>query len=191
MPSPFSTCTGQLIEKSRKTAKHVVDQPDFLFTPPRPPSLFLRYPQRRQQTSLEIGNILIAWRTLYFLRPFHVQGRCSPSFTVNLVPFGSSRIRLYYPRITPRRIVFHYAQLMVIPRRVWSLRMNAVRDSPGCRGFTTSLTLTSPFRVRRCGGYYQQRRYASRGNRLLHGVLRRSLASLRGCPEAAVVSLER
>lgn len=169
----------------------MVDQADFLFTPPRPPSLFLRYPQRRQQTSLGIGNIPIVWRMLYFLNPFHLQGRCSPSFTVSLVPFGCSRIRLYSPRTTPRRTVFHYAQLMVIPRRVWSLGMNAVRDLLGCRGFTTSLTLTPPFRVRRCGGYYQQWRYTSRGNGLLHGVLRRPLASLWGCPEAAAVSLER
>jgi hypothetical protein len=116
-------------------------------------------------------------------------GRCSRSFTVSLVPFGSSRIRLYSPRTTPCRTVFHYAQPMVIPQRVWNMGMNAVRDPPHCREFSTSLAFTPPFRVRRCGGYHQQRRYTSRGNRLLHGVLRRPLTSLWGCLQAAAVSL--
>ena len=166
-------CAAQLIEESRTPAKHVVDQTDFLFTLPRPPSLFLRCPQCRRQTSPENGNIRIAWRTLHFLKHFDVQRRCSSSLTVSLVPFGSSHIRLYSPRTTPRRTVFHYAQPMAILRRVWNLGMNAVRYPPGCREFTTtSLTSTPPFRVRRCGGYHQQWRYTSRGNRLLHGVLR-------------------
>jgi hypothetical protein len=60
----------------------------------------------------------------------------------NLVLFGSSRIRLYSLKTTRPKIAFHYAQLMVIPRRVWSLEMSAVRD-PRSGEFTTSLRYSS------------------------------------------------
>ena len=44
----------------------------------------------------------------------------------NLAPLESFRIRLYSLRTIPPRTVFHYAQPLVSPRRVWNLVMSAV-----------------------------------------------------------------
>jgi len=44
----------------------------------------------------------------------------------NLAPLESFRIRLYSLRTIPPRTVFHYAQPLVSPRRVWNLAMSAV-----------------------------------------------------------------